>query len=122
MLHYYRRLKAKTSQKEQWRDIPYNFEAISSNTSLGWIDIESIKENATKYAFRRSLVNMDDKSPSSYYMVGYMDDLEDIVGVEPEDYDKHDPEGDVPPEEEIPEDEENSQEPKEPERNDDASN
>ena len=51
-----------------------------------------------------------------------MDDLEDIVGVEPEDYDKHDPEGDVPPEEEIPEDEENSQEPKEPEREDDASN
>lgn len=42
-------------------------------------DIESLKENATKYAFRRSLVNMNDMSPSSYYMVGYMDDLEDIT-------------------------------------------
>ena len=42
-------------------------------------DIESMKENATKYAFRRSLVNMDENSPSSYYMVGYMDDLEAIT-------------------------------------------
>ncbi len=42
-------------------------------------DIESIKENATKYAFRRSLINMDEDSPTSYYMVGYMDDLEDIT-------------------------------------------
>ena len=42
-------------------------------------DIESLKENATKYAFRRSLVNMNSESPSSYYMVGYMDDLEDIT-------------------------------------------
>ena len=42
-------------------------------------DIESLKENATKYAFRRSLINMDENSPSSYYMVGYMDDLEAIT-------------------------------------------
>lgn len=42
-------------------------------------DIESLKENATKYAFRRSLINMDENSPSSYYMVGYMDDLETIT-------------------------------------------
>jgi len=42
-------------------------------------DIESLKENATKYAFRRSLINMDENSPSSYYMVGYMDDLESIT-------------------------------------------
>ena len=42
-------------------------------------DIESIKENATKYAFRRSLINMDENSPSSYYMVGYIDDLEAIT-------------------------------------------
>lgn len=42
-------------------------------------DIESLKENATKYAFRRSLMNMDENSPSSYYMVGYMDDLENIT-------------------------------------------
>lgn len=41
-------------------------------------DIESLKENATKYAFRRSLFNMDEESPSSYYMVGYLDDLEAI--------------------------------------------
>ena len=42
-------------------------------------DIESLKENSVKYAFRRSLINMDDKSPSSYYMVGYLDDLEAIT-------------------------------------------
>ncbi|MGN1371203.1 MAG: EF-P 5-aminopentanol modification-associated protein YfmF [Candidatus Coprovivens sp.] len=42
-------------------------------------DIEALKENATKYAFRRSLSNMDEDSPSSYYMVGYMDDLENIT-------------------------------------------
>lgn len=44
-------------------------------------DIESLKENAAKYAIRRSLSNMDDSSPSSYYMVGYMDDLESITPV-----------------------------------------
>ena len=33
-------------------------------------DIESMKENAAKYAIRRSLNNMDDNSPSSYYMAG----------------------------------------------------
>lgn len=44
-------------------------------------DIESLKENAVKYAIRRSLSNMDDSSPSSYYMVGYMDDLESITPV-----------------------------------------
>lgn len=42
-------------------------------------DIESLKENATKYAFRRSLINMNENSPSSYFMVGYMDDLENIT-------------------------------------------
>lgn len=42
-------------------------------------DIESLKENATKYAFRRSLTHMDESSPSSYYMVGYMEDLENIT-------------------------------------------
>lgn len=42
-------------------------------------DIESLKENAAKYAIRRSLLNMDENSPSSYYMVGYMDDLENIT-------------------------------------------
>ncbi len=42
-------------------------------------DIESLKENATRYAFRRSLYNMDSNSPSSYYMVGYLDDLEKIT-------------------------------------------
>lgn len=44
-------------------------------------DIEALKENATKYAFRRSLINMDENSPSSYYMVGYMDDLENITPI-----------------------------------------
>lgn len=42
-------------------------------------DIESLKENATKYSFRRSLYNMDENSPSSYYMVGYLEDLENIT-------------------------------------------
>lgn len=42
-------------------------------------DIESMKENATKYAFRRSLMNMDDNSVTSYHMVGYMDDFEHIT-------------------------------------------
>ena len=42
-------------------------------------DIESLKENATRYAFRRSLMHMDEASPSSYYMVGYLDDLENIT-------------------------------------------
>ncbi len=42
-------------------------------------DIESLKENATRYAFRRTLDNMDSNSPTSYYMVGYLDDLENIT-------------------------------------------
>lgn len=42
-------------------------------------DIESLKENATKYAFRRSLINMNEDSPSSYYMVGYLEDLDNIT-------------------------------------------
>ncbi len=42
-------------------------------------DIESLKENATRYAFRRSLEHMDKTSPTSYYMVGYMDQLEGIT-------------------------------------------
>ena len=42
-------------------------------------DIEAIKENASKYDFRRSLSNMDENSPSSYYMVRYIDDLENIT-------------------------------------------
>ena len=42
-------------------------------------DIESLKENAAKYAFRRSLLNMDENSPSSYNMTGYLEDLESIT-------------------------------------------
>ena len=42
-------------------------------------DIESLKENAAKYAFRRSLLNMDESSPSSYNMTGYLEDLESIT-------------------------------------------
>lgn len=42
-------------------------------------DIESLKENATRFAFRRSLTLMDDKSPSSYYMVGNLEDLENLT-------------------------------------------
>lgn len=42
-------------------------------------DIESLKENASRYAFRRSLTLMDKDSPSSYYMTGYLSDLENIT-------------------------------------------
>ena len=42
-------------------------------------DIESIKENATRYAIRRSLLNMDKDSVSSYSMAGYLEDLENIT-------------------------------------------
>lgn len=42
-------------------------------------DIESLKENAPRYAFRRSLLNMDSESISSYSMVGYLEDLESIT-------------------------------------------
>ena len=42
-------------------------------------EIQSVKENATKYAFKRALNNMDENSPSSYYMTGYLEDLEDIT-------------------------------------------
>ena len=42
-------------------------------------EIESLKENAAKYAFRRSLYNMDKDSPSSYYMTGSVEELENIT-------------------------------------------
>ena len=42
-------------------------------------DIESLKENATRFAFRRSLTNMNPDSPSSYHMSGYLKDLENIT-------------------------------------------
>lgn len=42
-------------------------------------DIESLKENASRYAFRRSLTLMDKDSPSSYYMTGYLSDLDNIT-------------------------------------------
>lgn len=42
-------------------------------------DIESLKENAMRFAFRRSLTLALENSPSSYYMVGYLDDLENIT-------------------------------------------
>ncbi len=42
-------------------------------------DIESLKENAVRFAFRRSLIQMDEESPSSYSMVGDINDLEFIT-------------------------------------------
>lgn len=42
-------------------------------------DIRSLKENASKYAFRRSLLNMDEDSVSSYSMIGYEEDLKRIT-------------------------------------------
>ena len=42
-------------------------------------DIESLKEKANRYAFRRSLINMDSDSPSSYSMLGTLEDLENIT-------------------------------------------
>ena len=42
-------------------------------------DIESLKEKASRYAFRRSLINMDSSSPTSYSMLGSLEDLENIT-------------------------------------------
>ena len=42
-------------------------------------EIESVRENPTRYAFKRSLFNMDKDSPSSYSMAGYLEDLENIT-------------------------------------------
>lgn len=42
-------------------------------------DIESLKENATRYAFRRSLINMDSESVSSYLMDGDLESLDNIT-------------------------------------------
>ena len=42
-------------------------------------DILSLKENAMRYALRRSLCNMDSESISSYNMVGNIDDLDNIT-------------------------------------------
>lgn len=42
-------------------------------------DILSLKENAMRYALRRSLCNMDIESISSYNMVGNIDDLDSIT-------------------------------------------
>ena len=39
-------------------------------------DIESLKEKATRYAYRRSLINMDSSSPTSYSMLGTLEDLD----------------------------------------------
>lgn len=42
-------------------------------------DILSIKEQAPRYAMRRSLINMDKDSVSSYSMSGYLEDLDNIT-------------------------------------------
>jgi predicted Zn-dependent peptidase len=42
-------------------------------------DIDSLKEKAHRYAFRRSLINMDSDSPTSYSMLGTIEDLESIT-------------------------------------------
>ena len=42
-------------------------------------EIESLKEKANRYAYRRSLINMDSNSPSSYSMIGTLEDLECIT-------------------------------------------
>lgn len=42
-------------------------------------DIEAAKENASRYAMRRSLINMDDKSVSSYSMLGDIESLNRIT-------------------------------------------
>lgn len=53
-----------------------SFNIIKNRTKS---EIESFKESATRYAFRRCLDLVDSDSPISYYLVGYMDDLEDIT-------------------------------------------
>ena len=42
-------------------------------------DIEALKENAYRYAMRRSLINMDDKSVSSYSMIGDIPSLNKVT-------------------------------------------
>ena len=42
-------------------------------------DIEAAKENASRYAMRRSLINMDEKSVTSYSMLGDMESLNKIT-------------------------------------------
>lgn len=42
-------------------------------------DIQSIKESPAKYAFRRSFINMDEESPISYSMDGYLEDFDSIT-------------------------------------------
>ncbi len=42
-------------------------------------DIESLKEMASRYAFRQSLIQVDAESPVSYSMSGYLEDLEKIT-------------------------------------------
>lgn len=42
-------------------------------------EIESLKENPARYAFKQCLLAMDKDSPSSYSMSGYLDDLENIT-------------------------------------------
>lgn len=42
-------------------------------------DIESVTENSTRYALRTSLRHMDSKSPSSYSMLGTIEELDGIT-------------------------------------------
>lgn len=41
-------------------------------------DILSMKENGSKYAVKRALINMDSSSPTAYVMTGNLEDLENI--------------------------------------------
>ena len=42
-------------------------------------ELESIKDNATRYAVRRSLELMDENSVSSVPLIGYLEDVDDIT-------------------------------------------
>lgn len=42
-------------------------------------EINSLSENAVRYALRRAMINMDERSPISYNSSGYLSDLEKIT-------------------------------------------
>lgn len=56
----------------------FNQRSFNIRTNFIKSEIESLKENPPRYAFRRSLLNMDKDSPSSYSMAGYLEDLDNI--------------------------------------------
>ncbi len=53
-----------------------SFNIVKNRTKA---DLESLREIPSRYALRQSLVKLDDKSPVSYSMSGYTEDLDKIT-------------------------------------------